>query len=509
MKSRILILFTAMTLFAALVVPVRLTAQDNRDHHHKHHRYRLIDMGTFGGPASYLTEPGFGFGELVLNSRGEVAGKSDTSTPNKGSGNCPPICFDTTVFRWERGVLTPLDGLSTVINNSDVASINSRGWIAGNSATGDIDPITGGQIVHGVLWKKNKPIDLGTLGGLESTAAYVNDGGEVVGFSTINTIPDPFSFLGGSIHPFIWKNGVMRDLGTLGSGTDALPGPSCTNERSHQVTGGSFIDSTPNPTGVPTVHPFLWENGKMTDLGTLGGTLTAFLLDAAQCVNNRGQVAGVSTLPGDQIIHPFLWDHGVLTDLGTLGGDFTITTWLNDAGEVVGGTTTAGEATFHATLWRDGAVTDLGTLEGDCGSLAHSINSTGQIVGESDSCDGITIRAVLWDKAEIVDLNTLIPPNSSLQLGIAANVNDRGEIAGWGGRPAGCEDVFACGHAFLLIPCGENHGDSECEDEGEGTAVARGETNQGPNVVLPENVRRMLQRRLRFGRFGAQLPRPQ
>jgi len=40
-------------------------------------------------------------------------------------------------------------------------------------------------------------------------------------------------------------------------------------------------------------------------------------------------------------------------------------------------------------------------------------------------------------------------------------------------------------HALLLIPCDENQGDSECEDEGEGTADAGGETSQRPNVVLP------------------------
>jgi hypothetical protein len=51
-------------------------------------------------------------------------------------------------------------------------------------------------------------------------------------------------------------------------------------------------------------------------------------------------------------------------------------------------------------------------------------------------------------------------------------------------------------HALLLIPCDQNHGDSECEDEGEGTTVGRGETSQRPNVVLPENVRRMLRQRL-------------
>jgi hypothetical protein len=92
MKSRILILFTAMTLFAALVVPVRLTAQDNRDHHHKHHRYKLIDMGTFGGPSSYLatsngvTSPGAV--NQVLNNQGTVVGWGDTSTLDPYAPNC-------------------------------------------------------------------------------------------------------------------------------------------------------------------------------------------------------------------------------------------------------------------------------------------------------------------------------------------------------------------------------------------------------------------------------------
>jgi probable HAF family extracellular repeat protein len=444
-----------MTLFAALTIPVQLAAQKQTTHFR---HYKLIDIGTFGGPASYFTEPGVGRGELVLNSQGILAGKADTSIPDPHSGNCPPICFDTKVFRWKRGVLTALDGLSKAVNNSDVASINARGWISGNSAMGDIDPLTGGQIVHGVLWKDDEITDLGTLGGLWSSGTYVTDGGAVVGISTINTIADPFSFLGGSIHPFIWKNGVMQDLGTLG-GPDALPGPSCASESSQRVTGFSFIDSTPNPdTGVPTAHPFLWENGKMTDLGTLGGTIVQ--LDVAQCVNNRGQVAGVSTLPGDQIIHPFFWDHGVLTDLGTLGGDFTITSWLNDAGDVVGGTTTTGEALFRATLWRHGAITDLGALDDDCISFAHAINSKGQIVGESDSsCDFTTgLKAVLWDKEAMVDLNTLIPEGSSLHLIVGVNINDRGEIAGQ--ALAGCSDVNACAHDFLLIPV--------CNDDNEG-----------------------------------------
>jgi probable HAF family extracellular repeat protein len=42
---------------------------------------------------------------------------------------------------------------------------------------------------------------------LGSDASYVNDGGQVVGSSTINTTPDPFSFLGAQTHAYIWKNG--------------------------------------------------------------------------------------------------------------------------------------------------------------------------------------------------------------------------------------------------------------------------------------------------------------
>jgi hypothetical protein len=44
----------AMTLLAVLAIAIQLAAQDKQDHHHKHHRYKLIDIGTFGGPESYV-----------------------------------------------------------------------------------------------------------------------------------------------------------------------------------------------------------------------------------------------------------------------------------------------------------------------------------------------------------------------------------------------------------------------------------------------------------------------
>jgi hypothetical protein len=45
----------AITLFGALVLPIQLAAQGQP-------RYKLIDIGTFGGTASYLSDPGEGRG---------------------------------------------------------------------------------------------------------------------------------------------------------------------------------------------------------------------------------------------------------------------------------------------------------------------------------------------------------------------------------------------------------------------------------------------------------------
>jgi len=51
---------TALTLLAALAVPVQLAAQNEPEQHHKHHHYQLIDLGTFGGPGimSFIVTPG-------------------------------------------------------------------------------------------------------------------------------------------------------------------------------------------------------------------------------------------------------------------------------------------------------------------------------------------------------------------------------------------------------------------------------------------------------------------
>jgi probable HAF family extracellular repeat protein len=437
--------------------PSRVTAQEAdskgdsteaRSEERAPRRYILKDLGTFGGPSS-----GLGFFAKVLNNRGTVVGDADTSTPDPFAPNClSPSCFVSHGFKWEHGIKTDLGTLPGG-SSSDVNFVSERGQITGRSQNGLIDPLTSGiPETVAVLWQANgEIINLGTLGGNQGLAVGVNNSGQVVGMST-NTIPDAFSFFdprfSTQTRAFLWQRGVMRDLGTLG-GPDAFA--AYVNERG-QVAGSSYTNSTPNDTtGIPTVHPFLWENGRMRDLGSLGGTFS-FPND----INSRGQVVGTMNLLGDGSFHPFFWDRGRLIDLGTFGGSNGEANWMNDAGEVVGYGYFAGNQVRHAFTWRDGVKTDLGPPPGDVCTNAFGINSEGQVVGTSGVCHG-ALHALLWENGSPIDLNTVIPPNSSLQLVYALSINDRGEIAGIGVPPGvPPQDYATRGHAFLLIPVEED-----------------------------------------------------
>lgn len=497
MKSEKLLCITTMTLFAALAIPVRLAAQEQKEGK-EHHRYKLVDLGTLGGPHSFT----YGGTAQALNNRRTVVGQADTSIPDPNYPNFSsvggPDPFLQHGFQWQNGVLTDLGALPGA-NSSGADWVNSRGIAVGGSTNGAIDPLTGMLAAVAVLWADGQIINLGTLGsGYESGANAINDRGQVVGGAT-NAIPDPFSifyfqFLGFSsgtqTRAFLWQNGHMQDLGTLG-GPDAFA--TAVNERG-QIMGASYINSTPNPvTGLPTRDGFLWENGKMIDLGTLGGTL-----GGGNWLNNRGQVAGTSNLAGDLTFHPFLWTGGVLRYLGTFGGNFGAANWVNDAGEVVGWTTNEGDQALLAFLWEKGVMTNLGTLQGDDCSLATNVNSGGQIVGSSFPCAGGSSHAFLWERGAIIDLNTFALPGSNLQLTEATFINDRGEIAGNGVLPNG--DT----HAFLLIPCDENHFDAEgCRDASDAAPVTQNSTSVTTGRLTPEMLAAF---RARFGRmhgFGA------
>src|SRR5271167_4486596 len=59
MKPRTWMWMPVVSLFAVLAMPVGMAAQDNpsQDHKPKHQKYKLIDLGTFGGPNSFVNGP--------------------------------------------------------------------------------------------------------------------------------------------------------------------------------------------------------------------------------------------------------------------------------------------------------------------------------------------------------------------------------------------------------------------------------------------------------------------
>jgi len=477
MKYRISSCVT-LAVFAVLATSVRLASQEQRtelQHRKEHHRYRLVDIGTFGGPEGFVN-PDVNGGNAI-SKRGAAVGSSATPIPKSptsvacgGLDGTLPFVFHA--FKSQGGVVTDLGTLPGDDNCSVATSSNVRGEIVGLSENGVIDPVTSITEFRAVLWKHDEIEDLGTLGGIASSASQINDRNQVTG-SAYNAIPDPFTPLGTQIRAFLWEDGHMRDLGTLG-GPDVIG--SFINE-SGQIAGLSLINSIPNPsTGIPTQDPFLWENGEMIDIGTLGG-----VAGGPSALNNRGQVVGQSSDAADpaacfvndtENCHPFLWDDGRLTDLNThtIGGNPLTARAINDAGEIVGAACFPSVG-CSAYLWRDGVATDLGALPGDCFSEAFAINARAQVVGQSFSCSGFG-RLFLWENGSMIDLNSFVPPGSGLQLAEAIAINDRGEIAG-DLLPPGCTDDTQCGHAFVLIPCHDDHsGEAGCEDEDEVTTSA-------------------------------------
>ena len=165
-----------------------------------------------------------------------MVGGSDIPLPDP---NAPNNCINTSCFlnhgfRWQAGVLTDLGALPAA-NQSRTTSVNAVGWATGGSSTATFDPLTGTLGEPAVLWKNRQIVDLGTLGtGLESAGLYVNNAGEVIGYSTFDQTPDPNSFKGATIHAFIWKNGIMREIVPLGS-RGSFPWGGCSNQRSELV----------------------------------------------------------------------------------------------------------------------------------------------------------------------------------------------------------------------------------------------------------------------------------
>ena len=205
--------------------------------------------------------------------------------------------------------------------------------------------------------------DLGVVPKIaDETALGLNDQGQVTGWHSSKD---------GSIRAFLWERGHMTELAPPAGFRNSIG--RAVNERGEVAGWGN---TSANPVDNRSVtHAFLFRQGRIKDLGTLGGRNSQ-----AFAVNDQSQVVGGSNL-SPTVRHAFLYDHGKMKDLGALPkGDFSVGYDINRNGHAVGVSTTAGKAS-HATLWRNGRIEDLGVLPNGKNSYGRAVNNKDQVVG--------------------------------------------------------------------------------------------------------------------------------
>jgi probable HAF family extracellular repeat protein len=378
--------------------------------------------------------------------------------------------------------------------------INSYGLVSGSSSLPD-----GNQ--HAVLWLEELKLDIGApgLGGPNSIAFGDNERFQAAGEAETSTSdPNGEDFCGFGTHltclPFLWQDGGMIQLPTLGGNNGEA---TAINNRGE--VAGFAENSTPDP-GCPApqvLHfkPVVWEKGRVNQLHTLGGDPdgVAFMInDNGQAVGASGNCATFNPIDLYNLVpvHALLWEKGNATDLGNLGGTTgqaggNIALDINYQGQVVGNSDLPGDTTFHAFLWtKEKGMQDLGTLSGDVASLSISINDAGSVIGASIDASG-NPRAFLWEKGVMTDLNTLIAGDSRLYLLTGCSINSRGEITGLGLTSTG--EI----HTYLATP---THAVTTGESTSQGVISPR---------ALSDDARKLLQQQLRFGRSGARLMGPE
>lgn len=308
---------------------------------------------------------------------------------------------------------------------------------------------------HAILWQGRFKRDLGTLGGLNSSAfGSPNAFGQVVGEAeTSNLDPNGEDFCGffASGAPlssttclgFLWQDGWMVPLPTLGGSNGAASAINNQGEvagSAETATSDSTCPAYDPAKGQYQVlqnKPVVWENGHIKKLHTYGRDPDGFAI----AINDQGQVAGASgvcstfnAINGLYLspVHALLWDHGKVINLGSLGGHFGNQAHnLNNRGQVVGASDLAGDAVFHGFVWsqRTG-MRDIPPLQGDTYSVALAINDAGKVGGVSIDATFTTLRAFVVVDGVPTDLNTLISAESPLQLQTVCSINSRGEITG-------------------------------------------------------------------------------
>jgi probable HAF family extracellular repeat protein len=331
-----------------------------------------------GSSTRDISSPGMGgpnSAAFAVNVLGQAAGQADTSTPDpKGEDFCGSTALGLThsgntcvPFLFQYGTMSALPLLSNRPgasgNNGQAWQINTFGVAAGSSENTTADSTCPGP----------------------PSSQQVYEFKPVVWFRL-----------------FPWSQPVVQALPTVADDPDGVA--LAVNEKGEAAggTGSCGPFNTITLTNLVSLHAVLWQDGKPTDLGNLGGD---------------GHFAGIYA------------------------------TGLNNVLQVVGVSDTTRDASFHGFLWQDGHMSDLQPLPGDSYSYATAISDKGLVLGLSLDAN-FNLRAALWEKGKPTDLNTLVPADTTLDLQTACSINKEGQITGIALAKGTASDY----HAYLATP---------------------------------------------------------
>jgi probable HAF family extracellular repeat protein len=337
------------------------------------------------------------------------------------------------------GLMAPLlcanGAVAATLTRSSTFGVSYRAMDLGPGAASDVNDL--GQVVgtsasHAVLWNGATVRDLGTLPApydSSSSAVAINDLGQIIGNS------DDSQF---HTHAFIWRNGVMTDLGTLGGPTTRA---TAINDLGEVVGYSNTATIAYYHNGIPVYvfDAFLWRNGQIIDLGTLGGQGSV-----ATDINEFGHVAGQLDLGPPQAA---IWKNGQWAVLeGLSAGDQTEAVAINDFGQVLG---IDDSASYTPLLWTAGHITNLATACPGLGSIVMDLNDLDWIVGaEQDPGHVPAFGGPGWFDPVICRAGavTFLPPLPGSADNMPSRMNNLGAVAGYANFEGGAV------HAVLWRP---------------------------------------------------------
>lgn len=320
-----------------------------------------------------------------------------------------------------------------------VTGINNKGQVVGWVKSAHIR-------TRGFLWTGTMH-DLGTIPNFRNCKAVgINDHSQIIGQDETDEVDPLYDVRGQS---FVWQNGqrtslprISTDYSNFNENRLIDVGAIAINNRG-QVLGDSRNLLTNGVATEIALHPTAaYDTGRVISINDAGQIACEKLVAFPDGTPGTGK--------GELSSHPFLWQNGKATDLGLLPGcEAGQVSGINAYGLVVGWMDTFASATGMITecsfLWDGSRLVKIKNLNGYTSSLAYGINAGSQVVGKCIRHRGYA-HAYCWQNGTTTDLNNYIPKHSGWILEAAYKINDHGQIIGVG--------THGSSHyrAFLLTP---------------------------------------------------------